>query len=361
VLREKAMLWAIVCLVYPVATFAFAAANGGVNWEMLGLAPIVLAGVPIFAVIATALGVFACNPLEQVVQRRIRPSYTYLYTLLAGLYTFALFAATLWQRAGLMVLTALLALALWQKARDHLPYLLDPAASPPARVSLSDGMIAAMIFFVVQGIVGVVFVMSGEKLTGRVLLIAFAIAGATAYAVMRLAFARTHAEGVPRMAGPGWGRALAWGAGVGAAAALAAFVYLQVARHTPLLEGARDTVVVGVEDRLDELWIAILAVVAAPLFEEFHLPRPHLRRAPAHVGAHGFAARQRGDLRDRASAVLGDPGVRPRDCRSARLRAHAHADRAHCGACGLQCGHGRAAVSAGVVTARKAGRVPWPG
>jgi membrane protease YdiL (CAAX protease family) len=263
------MLWAIVCLVYPVATFAFAAANGGVNWEMLGLAPIVLAGVPIFAVIATALGVFACNPLEQVVQRRIRPSYTYLYTLLAGLYTFALFAATLWQRAGLMVLTALLALALWQKARDHLPYLLDPAASPPARVSLSDGMIAAMIFFVVQGIVGVVFVMSGEKLTGRVLLIAFAIAGATAYAVMRLAFARTHAEGVPRMAGPGWGRALAWGAGVGAAAALAAFVYLQVARHTPLLEGARDTVVVGVEDRLDELWIAILAVVAAPLFEEF--------------------------------------------------------------------------------------------
>jgi hypothetical protein len=35
-----------------------------------------------------------------------------------------------------VVLTALAA-ALWQKARDEMPYLLDPAASPPARVSAS--------------------------------------------------------------------------------------------------------------------------------------------------------------------------------------------------------------------------------
>jgi hypothetical protein len=236
---------------------------------VLGLAIVALAGVPIFAVIATALGVFACNPLEQIVQRRIRPSYTYLYMLLAGLYVYALFAGTVWQRAGLMVLTALLGFALWQKARDHLPFLLDPSASPPARVSLSDGMIAAMLFFVVQGIVGVTFAMNGEKLTGRVLLIAFAIAGATAYALMRLAFARTKAEGVPRVLGPGYGRAVALGVGAGVAAGLAAFVYLVVARHTPLLEAARDAVVLGVEDRLDQLWIAILAVVAAPIFEEF--------------------------------------------------------------------------------------------
>ena len=269
VLREKALLWATVCLVYPLAIFAFALANGMVTWELLGLAPIVLAGVPIFAVIATALGVFACNPLEQIVQRRIRPSYTYLYFMLAGLYVYALFAGTVWQRAGLMVLTGLLGLALWQKARDHLPYLLDPTASPPARVSLSDGMIAAMLFFVVQGIVGAIFELNGQKPTGRVVLIAFSIAGATAFLLMRFVFARTKAEGVPRMFGPGNGRALAWGAAGGVLAGLAAFVYLLVARHTPLLEGARDTVVVGVQEQLDLVWIVILVVVAAPIFEEF--------------------------------------------------------------------------------------------
>jgi membrane protease YdiL (CAAX protease family) len=219
--------------------------------------------------IATALGVFACDPLAQVVQRRIRPSYMYLYMLLAGLYSYSIFASTVWQRAGAMALTALLGFALWQKARDHLPYLLDPSASPPARVSLSDGLIAAMIFFVVQGLVTLAFVLNGHQVTGRVVLFAFSIAGATAFILMRLAFGRLKSEGVPSILGPGNGRALAWGAGGGAAAALAAFAYLLVARHAPLLEGARETVVVGVEDQLDQIWIAVLAVVAAPVFEEF--------------------------------------------------------------------------------------------
>ena len=50
-----------------------------------------------------------------------------------------------------MVLSLLLAFALWQKARDRLPYLLDADVAPPARVSTSDGLIAAMVFFVVAG------------------------------------------------------------------------------------------------------------------------------------------------------------------------------------------------------------------
>jgi len=269
ILRQKATLWGIVCLAWPLAIFAFTLVRDGVRLETLGLVVIVLAGVPIFAVIATALGVFASDPLAQVVQRRVRPSYMYLYMLLAGLYTYSIFASGVWQSVGGMVLTALLGFALWQKARDHLPYLLDPSASPPARVSLSDGLIAAMIFFVVQGVVTVIFVLSGQRVTGRLLLLAFSIAGATAFLLMRFTFGRLKSEGVPSMLGPGYGRAIAWGACGGAVAALAAFAYLVLARHTPLLEGARETVVVGMEDQLDQIWIAILAVVAAPIFEEF--------------------------------------------------------------------------------------------
>jgi hypothetical protein len=267
VLRQKAILWGIVCLVYPLAIFAFVMVSGMGTSEMLGLAPIVLAGVPIFAVIATALGVFACDPLAQVVQRRLRPSYMYLYMLLASLYAYAIFASTVWQRASLMVLTALLGLSLWQKARDHLPYLLDPSASPPARVSLSDGLIAAMMFFVVQGLVGLIFVLSGQKEpTGRALLIGFSVAGAVTFLQMRFVFWRLKSEGVPRTFGAGYSRALALGAGGGAAAALGAFAYLLLAQHTSLLEGARESVLVSVQD---QLWIAVLAVAAAPIFEEF--------------------------------------------------------------------------------------------
>ena len=266
ILRQKAILWGIVCLVYPLAIFAFALISGGPPLEVLGLAIVVLAGVPIFAVIATALGIFACDPLAQLVQRRLRPSYMYLYMLLAGLYVYSIFASSVWQRAGLMVLTALLGLALWQKARDHLPYLLDPSASPPARVSLSDGLVAAMLFFVVQNLVQLVFALNEQKLTGRVLLIAFAVAGATTFLMMRFVFWRLKSEGVPTTFGAGNGRAAAWGAAGGAVAALGAFVYLYLASNTDLLQQARETVLVQVED---QLWIAVLAVVAAPIFEEF--------------------------------------------------------------------------------------------
>ena len=94
---------------------------------------------------------FGANPLAQEVQRKIRPSHAYLYLLLSSLYTYAIYATSLWQRGGLLILTLLLALALWQKARDRLPYLLDPTAAPPPRVSLADGMLAALLFFVRAG------------------------------------------------------------------------------------------------------------------------------------------------------------------------------------------------------------------
>jgi ABC-2 type transport system permease protein len=266
VLWQKAILWGSVCLAYPLAIFAIAPAMGAPLLELWGLAIVVLAGVPIFAVIATALGVFASDPLAQLVQRRLRPSYMYLYLMLASLYVYAIFASTVWERASLMVLTGLLGLALWQKARDHLPYLLDPSASPPARVSLSDGLVAAMLFFVLQGLVGVIQTINGQKLTGSTVLIAFAVAGATTFLLMRFVFWRLKSEGVPRFLGAGSIRAIGWGAAAGAAAALAALAYLWLARHTALFETARQRMLF---DPNDGLWLLLLAVAAAPVFEEF--------------------------------------------------------------------------------------------
>ena len=77
----------------------------------------------------------------------------YLYMLLVSLYVYAIYAADISARAAIVILTALVAMALWQKARDRFDYLLDPSASPPPRVSLADGLIAALLFFVLQGLV----------------------------------------------------------------------------------------------------------------------------------------------------------------------------------------------------------------
>jgi ABC-2 type transport system permease protein len=267
ILRQKALLWGGVCLVYAVAILSCGMAlHPTLSFDQLELFVVVVLGVPIFAVIATALGVFACDPLAQLVQRRLRPSYVYLYMLLASLYAYAIFAGSIWQRTGLVVLSALLGLALWQKARDHLPFLLDPDASPPARVSVADGLIAALLFFVLQGVIAVLLAYSGDKVPGRVVVIAFAVAGAVTCACMRFAFWRLKTQGVPKTFGAGAGRAAVLGAVGGATAAIAAFLYLKVAEHSSLFEGVRQSIFTG-HDGL--LWLTALAVVAAPIFEEF--------------------------------------------------------------------------------------------
>src|SRR5262249_53999390 len=110
ILRQKALLWGTVATLYAAAVFAAAIALArDVSWPLAANAAIVLAGVPVFAVIATALGVFGCDPLEQDVQKRVRITYLYLYMLIASFYAFAIYASTFWARIATMVLTALVA------------------------------------------------------------------------------------------------------------------------------------------------------------------------------------------------------------------------------------------------------------
>ncbi len=271
VLRSKAKLWAALAIVYPLAIFAVAVALArDISLPFIGAAVVVLAGVPIFSLIATALGVFGCDPLEQDVQKRVRPSYLYIYMLLASFYAYAIYASTVWQRAALMVLTALVALALWQKARDRFPYLLDPTASPPARVSLADGLIAALLFFVLQALIGL-FEMgiagTGRTLTAGMVWIAYSGAGALTYGVMRLTYWRAGTADVPRLLAPGFSRAMLMGVAGGAAAAAFGLAYVMAARTFDWFPAVGQSV--QSPDLATMLWLGALAVIAAPIFEEF--------------------------------------------------------------------------------------------
>jgi membrane protease YdiL (CAAX protease family) len=269
ILRQKALLWGAVATLYAVAVFAVAIALArDVSWPLAGHALIVLVGVPVFAVIATALGVFGCDPLEQDVQKRVRITYLYLYMLIASFYAYAIYASTFWARLGTMVLTALVALALWQKARDRFPFLLDPSAAPPARVSLADGLIAALMFFVLQQLV-VVLGLAIEAGTGRTLTVAmvwvaFAAGGAITYGVMRLIYWRAQTVGVPRVFGARLIPTALWGLGGGATAAAGGLAYITAARAFDWFPAMRDAA-----DPATLLWMGSLAVVAAPIFEEF--------------------------------------------------------------------------------------------
>lgn len=262
-LREKAQLWAALAILYPLILFGVALAYAPQwRWETAGLMLLALAGIALYAVIAVALGVFASDPLAVEAAAKMRPAYLYLYMLLTGLYIAALSAGSLVQQLVFVVLSGALAVALWQKARDEIPYLLDPAASPPARVSAADGLMATMLFFVLQVLALLIVKGKGEASLPDITL-AFGVAGAATYVLMRLVYWRSKASGVPRI---GRGRKL-WHHGLtGAAVAAACGIgYTALLKHN----GQLPPPAFALAQDWHWLWLVGLTVLAAPLCEEF--------------------------------------------------------------------------------------------
>jgi membrane protease YdiL (CAAX protease family) len=266
VLKDKARLWGVLTLAYPLVLFAIGAVlMPSLDWTFLGAMLTALLGIPIYAFIAVALGVFGSNPLEQHQSQKVKPAYVYLYMTLAGLYIYAVVTPNLAQRLIFMTLTLLLAFALWQKARDQLPYLLDPDASPPPRVSTSDGLIAAMVFFVIQAVALLIVSGRGGSISGSAVLIAFAIAGGLTYLLMRWVYAKARTRDVPRI----WSRESPNYPLLGLAAGLVAGGVALGYLHFIDANGTLDRLLRGPQSLDLGWWILPLALVAAPLFEEF--------------------------------------------------------------------------------------------
>ena len=281
-LRQKAQLWAVLALLYPLTLFGVALVwLPAWSWQTAGLMLLALVGIPLYAMIAVALGVFASDPLAVETRARVRPTCTYLYLLLTGLYLAALAAGSLAQQLVFVVLTAALAVALWQKASDALPYLLDPAASPPPGITVADGLIAAMLFFMLQTLALILLAGTTASPLAQ-LAIAFGAAGALTYAPLRLVYWRARTAGVPRI---GQGRQ-PWRRGA-AGAAVAVLFGIGYAVLSPPAAPLPDVL------SWNGLWLLAMGVLAAPLCEEFlfrGVLQGGLRRALPAWQAIGIAA-----------------------------------------------------------------------
>lgn len=266
VLLEKARFYGFLALPYPLICFAVSLTLTHLPLsQYLVDVVLVLLGLPIYAVIALSLGVLSGSPTGTT-GRQLGIRYVYLFMGLTGFYIYALYSHAWWPRLTTPVLCAALAYALWQKSCDRMPYLLDSAAAPPSRVSLADGLIAAMLFFVLQFVAA--FLLKGSlHIDGAELgLLAYVCAGAVTYLLMRAAFWSLKTHGVPRVVASRAVSSAFMGAAVGVICGIAGLIYLWLAKHFgfapdttgshSLTPGARAA-------------IAALTVCAAPVFEEF--------------------------------------------------------------------------------------------
>jgi hypothetical protein len=269
ILKQKVILWTSISLTYPLIIFSVVIYKQGVpSLSSLATIFVVLFGVVIYSVIAACLAVFASDPYAEDARHRTKPSFTYLYFLLAGFYAFAIVAEDPWQQLVLIILSLLMTLALLQKSRDHIPYLLDPSAAPPPRVSLSDGLIGAMCFFVVQGATTFFYILAKHPLGLKEVTISFILGGFVTFCSIRLLYWKNKTQNIPAYFGEKSIAAALWAVPLGLIASTVGAIYLWVVANYNLFPEIQETVQKK-GDANTLLWILMIAVVAAPIFEEF--------------------------------------------------------------------------------------------
>jgi ABC-2 type transport system permease protein len=262
VLWEKAQFYFVLALSFPVVLCAVCLTLSRVApWQFATGFALAVLGLAIYTAIAVSLGV-----LSGIHSRWSKVLNAYLFLLLTGFYAYALFSDDWRRELPMIVLCSGLAFALWQKAADKLPWLLDPSSAPPPAVALADGMIAATIFFIVQ-IIALVLLKHAAHVDGvsRVVL-AYVCAGAVTYALARGTFLALGTRDLPKILGPHAAQSVLSGAGVGLLCAGVGLVYLWVAQHYGFASVGASAHRLSFGARIG---ISLLSVCAAPVFEEF--------------------------------------------------------------------------------------------
>jgi ABC-2 type transport system permease protein len=265
-LLEKAQFYCTLAFLITLLMFAGCVAVSHVAPSQFAVSFLLASiGLPIYAVIALSLGVLSGIPAGSS-GTQARAHYVYLFMVLQGIFGYALFSHTWWQQLTTPLLCAALAFALWQKASDRLPYVLDPACAPPSRVSLSDGLISTTLFFVLQFIAAYLLKATPDLDAFTRVLLAYVCAGAVTYLSMRGAFWSLKTLNVPRVLGSNAQRSILSAAAVGLLCGGAGLLYVWLARRYDFAPAEASSQTMATSARIA---IGVLCVCAAPVFEEF--------------------------------------------------------------------------------------------
>ena len=278
ILLKKVMVWAGVGLLYGAIALGLLMHFRHMSGNDWGSVVLALYGIALYAFIASGIGILATNVLETSRRARFRTDMVYLYMILGVMWASTIYLPSWWTRLAQVVLSTLMAFALWQKVRDIAPYLLDPTQLPPRTIGLADGMIAILAFFVLQGLIFILLQSTLTLAIGAQITISYAAAGALVAALTLFILGRQEVPnlwekiGFKRGANPklSISRSLLLGATSGAIAAAGAGAYARILMQFPQWHTWRHNA-----ERLSMLqhgspiWIYLLGVVAAPLCEEF--------------------------------------------------------------------------------------------
>ncbi|MBI4242486.1 MAG: CPBP family intramembrane metalloprotease [Planctomycetes bacterium] len=261
---QKSTLWIILAIAYSVTVLSIGLsyADDPSQQNPLSIAWIV-SGVVICGFIGLSLGILGSDPLAREAHHKIRIDFIYMFMLISALFTSGIYLPGIWNKLVVLTIFTSLSIALWQKASQRIDYMLDPTELPPRTVDLSDGLISVVMFFFIQITLGIMLQKFG--------LIASAVlsytAAATLTVIIVISTLARHGVRIKksiRILGiENKLQNLINGVLCGIIVGSIGFIYLNLKPFIPHFKDLK--LVPGLNNNL---WIILLAVIIAPIFEE---------------------------------------------------------------------------------------------
>lgn len=230
-----------------------------------------LLGLPLIGMLTGALGVLGVDPRrlqEADLNRRLRRSMPMVAFALLSVWTAMVYVERTWPRIALVVLYAALTMALWRRVRSRMSSLLDPTAPPERGIDLADGLMLSLVFLIGQGLILTPMLLVGidrwaATFAGFVgaggLAVVFALVAFRERAIGSLsAFLRLR-DPSPRPELTGLLAAIP--------PAMIAVAWIGFLTSNPAMSELFGPSVLALPEA--RWWMIALAVIAAPLFEEF--------------------------------------------------------------------------------------------
>jgi membrane protease YdiL (CAAX protease family) len=242
VLRAKSRVWSAVVTAVAAIVLAALWRPGTLDPDEIARPLVGLAGLPLLVTIVAGVAAQRTDPYADE-GHRVDPVVGLLAMLVGGTFIALVCFFDLRVQVTALILLAFLARAVWIQAAESLPYLLDPVAAPPRRLSLGDGLVGALVFFATQLVATLGAHLAGLG-PGATLVVAYAVGSLCAGGLAAYVFLRVQVPGAAAeaglAAGRSLGRALLAGALLGAGTGVLGHLYVRALDALPALRFLRE-------------------------------------------------------------------------------------------------------------------------
>jgi hypothetical protein len=158
VVLERAAVWGVAGTGATLAALLFLLQRSLARPEdLVGPVAAAVLGIPALAIASAAVGILGADPLAAEPHRRLRSEENVqVLVFMIGVWAAALVPDGR-GRLLLLVLLGTIAAGLWQRARAHLPFVLDPGAIGVRPIDAADGLKGVLCFFGLQILLGMAF------------------------------------------------------------------------------------------------------------------------------------------------------------------------------------------------------------